>query len=99
MDSTAATPEEERAGLEVPRTLLRRSGFAAAVPLFSADLAGAGDAAEATRVVTSHGHRLWTEAVSRRVRVGGDRPLDWARFTRNSPLRSWRASLPLRDDE
>ncbi|GAA1093085.1 pyroglutamyl peptidase [Nocardiopsis composta] len=99
MDSTAATPEEERAGLEVPRTLLRRSGFAAAVPLFSADLAGAGDAAEATRVVTSHGHRLWTEAVSRRDRVGDDRPLYWARLTLSSLLRSWRPSFPLSDEE
>lgn len=91
MNDTAPTAEEGRADLEIPQTILRRSGFAAAAPLFSADLASATDLAEATRVVTSHGRRLWTEAV--RQDTPDDRPLYWARLGLIARLRGWRPAF------
>ncbi|WP_046468230.1 pyroglutamyl peptidase [Allosalinactinospora lopnorensis] len=97
MNDIALTAEEARAELEVPQAVLRRSGFAAAAPLFSADLASAGDLAEAARVVTSHGRRLWTEAV--RQETADDRPLYWARLTLSARLRSWRPAFDLGDEE
>ncbi|MBB4931573.1 hypothetical protein F4561_002393 [Lipingzhangella halophila] len=93
MNDIALTAEEGRADLETPQTILRRSGFAAAAPLFSADLASASDLAEATRVVTSHGRRLWTEAV--RQDTADDRPLYWARLGLSARLRGWRPAFAL----
>ncbi|WP_017537360.1 C15 family peptidase [Nocardiopsis halophila] len=94
MDATRTTAEEDRARLEAPRQLLRRSGFAPAAPLFTADLAGASDPEEAARIVTSHGHRLWSEA-ARTAEAGDDRPLYWARLTLAAILRTWEPSFAL----
>ncbi|GAB3472791.1 pyroglutamyl peptidase [Nocardiopsis coralliicola] len=95
MHSTATTPEEERAALDAPQALLRRSGFAAAAPLFAADLDRAADLAEAQQAAAEHGHRLWSEAVAARDRVGDDRPLYWARLSLVARLRAWQPSFPL----
>ena len=89
------TPEEDRAGLDVPRTLLERSGFHAAVPLFAADLNDAADTDEARRVVASHASRLWTEAVRSDVGAVDDRPLYWARLLLAARLRTWRPAFGL----
>ncbi|RNL86850.1 pyroglutamyl peptidase [Halostreptopolyspora alba] len=97
MNDTAPTAEEGRAELEIPQTILRRSGFAAAAPLFSADLASATDLAEATRVVTSHGRRLWTEAI--RQDSPDDRPLYWARLGLTARLRGWQPTFELGGDD
>ncbi|MDA2810627.1 pyroglutamyl peptidase [Nocardiopsis sp. RSe5-2] len=98
MDATPTTAEEDRARGEAPRLLLRRSGFAAAAPLFTADLAGAAGAEDAARIVTSHGHRLWSEA-ARSGQAGDDRPLYWARLTLAAILRSWEPPFALAGEE
>ncbi|GHD29005.1 C15 family peptidase [Nocardiopsis kunsanensis] len=89
------TPEEARAGLPEPRRLLARSGFAAAEPLFTADLGDARDLNQAREVVAAHGSRLWTEATRTGVDELDDRPLYWARLVLASRLRAWRPSFPL----
>jgi hypothetical protein len=97
MNPTTPTAEEDRAFLEAPQALLRGSGFAAAAPLFAADLASAADLGAAEQVVTSHGRRLWTEAVRQKGAVADDRPLYWARLTLAARLRAWRPDFPLDD--
>lgn len=89
------TPEEARADLPEPRRLLARSGFAAAEPLFTADLRDAQDLDQAREVVAAHGSRLWTEATRTGVDELDDRPLYWARLVLASRLRTWRPSFPL----
>ncbi|MDA8368632.1 MAG: pyroglutamyl peptidase [Nocardiopsaceae bacterium] len=89
MNTTASTVEEARAGLEAPQAILRRSGFSAAAPLFSADLAAAADSAQAEQVVSSHGRRLWSEAVRTQDGIADDRPLYWARLALAARLRAW----------
>lgn len=93
MSATTATVEESRAELETPQLILRRSGFAAAAPLFSADLAAAGDLAQATQTVSSHGRRLWSEAA--RQEMTDDRVLYWARLALIARLRSWQPPFQL----
>ncbi|MFC7327084.1 pyroglutamyl peptidase [Marinactinospora rubrisoli] len=95
MSRPTRTVEEARADLEVPQALLRRSGFAAALPLFAADLDDAADLGQARQVVSSHGRRLWGEAV--RGDPADDRPLYWARLTLTARLRAWRPAFPLPD--
>ncbi|WP_017617983.1 C15 family peptidase [Nocardiopsis gilva] len=97
MNATDPTVEESRVELEVPQQLLRRSGFAAAAPLFSADLASAGSLDEAEQVVTSHGRRLWSEAVRKDGTIIDDRPLYWARLTLSTRLHAWRPEFPVDD--
>ncbi|TQN31740.1 hypothetical protein FHX37_1660 [Haloactinospora alba] len=93
MSATTATVEESRAELETPQLILRRSGFAAAAPLFSADLAAASDLDQATQTVSSHGRRLWSEAA--RQETTDDRVLYWARLALIARLRSWQPSFQL----
>ncbi|RCV50998.1 pyroglutamyl peptidase [Marinitenerispora sediminis] len=95
MSRPTRTAEEARADLETPQALLRRSGFAAALPLFAADLDDAADLDGARRLVTSHGRRLWAEAVRGSPATADDRPLYWARLTLTARLRSWRPGFPL----
>nr|WP_221308547.1 pyroglutamyl peptidase [Nocardiopsis mwathae] len=85
--------------MDAPQLLLRRSGFGAAAPLFSADLAGAGSLDVAEQVVTSHGRRLWSEAVRESGDVIDDRPLYWARLTLSARLRSWQPEFTLDERE
>ncbi|OOC54040.1 MULTISPECIES: C15 family peptidase [Nocardiopsis] len=90
------SPEEERADLPEARSILTRSGFGAADPLFSADLRASGDLSQARDVVIAHASRLWTEA----ARDGSDdRPLYWARLVLTARLRSWQPDFPLSDAE
>ncbi|KIH98457.1 pyroglutamyl peptidase [Streptomonospora alba] len=93
MRATAMTVEESRTAFAAPQAILRRSGFAAAAPLFAADLAAAADAEEAEGVVASHGRRLWTEAVRQSDGVADDRFLYWARLTLSARLREWRPAF------
>ncbi len=97
MNDIALTVEEGRADREIPQAILRQFGFGAAAPLFSADLATATDFAQATRAVTSHGRRLWTEAV--RQDTVDDRPLYWARLGLGARLRTWQPSFELGEDD
>ncbi|GAB3440481.1 hypothetical protein GCM10027570_06020 [Streptomonospora sediminis] len=87
------TVEESRTAFAAPQAILRRSGFAAAAPLFAADLASAAGAEEAEGVVASHGRRLWTEAVRQSDGVADDRFLYWARLTLSARLRDWKPSF------
>ncbi|MFD6948695.1 pyroglutamyl peptidase [Nocardiopsis sp. TSRI0078] len=90
------SPEEDRAGLPEPRTILTRSGFSAADPLFSADLRTSADLSQAREAVAAHASRLWTEA----ARDGADdRPLYWARLVLAARLRSWQPGFPLSETE
>ncbi|MFC4869222.1 pyroglutamyl peptidase [Streptomonospora arabica] len=99
MRATAMTAEESRTSFAAPQAILRRSGFAAAAPLFAADLAGARDLPEAEGVVASHGRRLWTEAVRQSDRVADDRFLYWARLTLTARLREWSPAFPLEAEQ
>ncbi|GAA4911784.1 pyroglutamyl peptidase [Streptomonospora salina] len=89
------TVEESRTAFAAPQAILRHSGFAAAAPLFAADLAAAADADEAEGVVAAHGRRLWTEAVRQSDGVADDRFLYWARLTLSGRLHEWRPSFPV----
>ncbi|CAL9340230.1 Pyrrolidone-carboxylate peptidase [Nocardiopsis dassonvillei] len=91
------TPEEDRARLDVPRRILERSGFGAAVPLFTADLNDAADPEAARQAVTAHASRLWTEAARTDVGTVDDRPLYWARLLLAARLRTWRPPFDLTD--
>lgn len=93
------TPEEDRAGLDAPRKILERSGFAAAVPLFTADLNDATDTEAARRTVTAHASRLWTEAARTDVGTVDDRPLYWARLLLAARLRTWKPPFDLTDQD
>ncbi|WP_255429777.1 pyroglutamyl peptidase [Streptomonospora sp. PA3] len=92
------TVEESRTAFAAPQAILRRSGFAAAAPLFAADLAAARDPEEAEAVVAAHGRRLWTEAVRQSEGVADDRFLYWARLTLSARLREWSPGFPLDAD-
>ncbi len=93
------TPEEDRAGLDVPRRILERSGFGAAVPLFAADLNDAADHAAARQAVAAHASRLWTEAVRTGAGTVDDRPLYWARLRLAARLRAWRPAFDLSEQD
>ncbi|MFL1379308.1 MULTISPECIES: pyroglutamyl peptidase [unclassified Nocardiopsis] len=93
------TPEEDRAALDTPRRILERSGFGAAVPLFTADLDDAADTATARRTVATHASRLWTEAVRTDVGTVDDRPLYWARLRLAAHLRTWKPAFDLPDED
>ncbi|MCP9973688.1 pyroglutamyl peptidase [Streptomyces somaliensis] len=97
--------EEARLDRDVPREILRRSGFDGAAPRFAAALRGAGSYAQAERVVVRHGAALWRRAVDRaqgRGPAGGDlargddRPLYWARLGMTRELRGWEPPFGLR---
>lgn len=89
------TPEENRARLPFPRSLLARSGFAATDPLLAADLREATTFERARRVVASHAFHLWTEATRTPAGPMDDRPLYWTRLMLSARLRTWRPTFDL----
>ncbi|MGW2550305.1 pyroglutamyl peptidase [Streptomyces sp. NPDC001635] len=98
------TVEEQRLDGAVPQEILRRSGFASVAPEFARALARSRSYAQAERVVTRQGSRLWQRAVDRaqgRGPLGGDlsrdddRPLYWARLAMTREVRSWEPSFGL----
>ncbi|MFC9076312.1 pyroglutamyl peptidase [Streptomyces sp. NPDC057062] len=100
------TVEEQRLDGAVPQEILRRSGFASVAPEFARALARSRSYAQAARVVTRQGSRLWQRAVDRaqgRGPLGGDlsrdddRPLYWARLAMTREVRSWEPRFGLSD--
>ncbi|MGW7666562.1 pyroglutamyl peptidase [Streptomyces sp. NPDC054775] len=100
------TVEEQRLDGAVPQEILRRSGFASVAPEFARALARSRSYAQAERVVTRQGSRLWQRAVDRaqgRGPLGGDlsrdddRPLYWARLAMTREVRSWEPRFGLSD--
>ncbi|MEU2183163.1 pyroglutamyl peptidase [Streptomyces thermolilacinus] len=99
--------EEARLDRDVPREILRRSGFDGEAPRFAAALRGARSYAGAERAVVRHGAALWRRAVDRaqgRGPAGGDlardddRPLYWARLAMTRELRVWEPRFGLSDE-
>ncbi|GGY13789.1 pyroglutamyl peptidase [Streptomyces djakartensis] len=102
------TVEEQRLDKDVPREILRRSGFDTAAPRLAAALDSAGSYAQAHRTVAREGSRLWRLAVDRaqgRGPAGGDlsrdddRPLYWARLAMTREVRTWDPGFGLTDDQ
>ncbi|MFC8081811.1 pyroglutamyl peptidase [Streptomyces sp. NPDC057340] len=100
----APTVEERRLDGEVPREILRRSGFAAVVPAFARGLGRADSYREARAVVAREGAALWRRAVDRVQGRGpargdlsrdDDRPLYWARLGMTRELRTWEPGFGL----
>ncbi|MFE6635876.1 pyroglutamyl peptidase [Streptomyces tendae] len=100
----APTVEERRLDGEVPREILRRSGFAAVAPAFARGLGRADSYREARRVVEREGAALWRRAVDRVQGRGpargdlsrdDDRPLYWARLGMTRELRTWEPGFGL----
>ncbi len=100
----APTVEERRLDGEVPREILRRSGFAAVAPAFARVLGRADSYREARRVVEREGAALWRRAVDRVQGRGpargdlsrdDDRPLYWARLGMTRELRTWEPGFGL----
>ncbi|MEU1373084.1 pyroglutamyl peptidase [Streptomyces triculaminicus] len=100
----ALTVEEQRLTGAVPQEILRRSGFDDVAPGFARALAGTSGLAQAERLATAEGRRLWRRAVDRaqgRGPDGGDlsrdddRPLYWARLGMTRALREWRPAFAL----
>ncbi|MFC7813785.1 pyroglutamyl peptidase [Streptomyces sp. NPDC057367] len=100
----APTVEERRLDGEVPREILRRSGFAGTAPAFARGLGRADSYREARRLVAREGSALWRRAVDRaqgRGPAGGglarddDRPLYWARLGMTRELRTWHPGFRL----
>ncbi|MGC9411007.1 pyroglutamyl peptidase [Streptomyces sp. VNUA74] len=94
----APTAEELRLDGDVPREILRGSGFATAAPAFARGLGRADSYREARRVVVREGSALWRRAVDRAQGRGpahgtlsrdDDRPLYWARLAMTRELRTW----------
>ncbi|MFF7605568.1 pyroglutamyl peptidase [Streptomyces parvulus] len=94
----APTAEEQRLDGDVPREILRGSGFAGAAPAFARGLGRADSYREARRVVVREGSALWRRAVDRAQGRGpahgalsrdDDRPLYWARLAMTRELRTW----------
>ncbi|MEU4256362.1 pyroglutamyl peptidase [Streptomyces fradiae] len=99
--------EEARLDRDVPREILRRSGFAGEAPRFAGALRGTGSYAAAERVAVRHGAALWRRAVDRvqgRGPAGGDlardddRPLYWARLALTRELRAWQPRFRLTEE-
>lgn len=100
----AFTVEEQRLDQDVPREILRRSGFDGVAPDFVRSLHGARSYAQAERAVTRQGERLWQRAVDRAQGRGSahgdlsrddDRPLYWARLGMTRELRQWQPEFTL----
>ncbi|MFJ1746413.1 pyroglutamyl peptidase [Streptomyces sp. NPDC088116] len=100
----AFTVEERRLDQDVPREILRRSGFDGVAPDFVRSLHGARSYAQAERAVTGQGTRLWQRAVDRAQGRGSahgdlsrddDRPLYWARLGMTRELRQWQPEFAL----
>lgn len=104
--SVGLTVEERRLDGDVPREILRRSGFDSAAPRFARALCGVKSYREARELTLRHGQRLWQRAVERaqgRGPAGGDlsrgddRPLYWARLGMTAALRQWQPGFELSD--
>ncbi|MFF5131819.1 pyroglutamyl peptidase [Streptomyces syringium] len=105
--ATSPTAEEERLTGPVPQEILRRSGFDGVAPGFARALARTRTAAEAERLATAEGRRLWQRAVDRaQGRTAGrsgdlsrddDRPLYWARLGMTRALRDWKPAFAMTD--
>ncbi|MFG3245544.1 pyroglutamyl peptidase [Streptomyces sp. NPDC048187] len=100
----APTVEERRLDGEVPREILRRSGFAEVAPAFTRKLGRADSYREARRVVAHEGAALWRRAVDRVQGRGpargdlsrdDDRPLYWARLGMTRELHTWEPAFGL----
>ncbi|WP_189741277.1 pyroglutamyl peptidase [Streptomyces tendae] len=100
----APTVEERRLDGEVPREILRRSGFGAVAPAFARRLGRADSYREARAVVAREGAALWRRAVDRVQGRGpargdlsrdDDRPLYWARLGMTRELRTWEPGFGL----
>lgn len=100
------TVEEQRLDRDVPREILRRSGFGTAAPRLARALDGARSYAQARRTVEEEGSLLWRRAVERaqgRGPAGGDlsrdddRPLYWARLAMTREVRVWAPEFGLTD--
>ncbi|TDT41225.1 hypothetical protein EV562_102622 [Streptomyces sp. BK208] len=100
----APTVEERRLDGDVPREILRRSGFAEVAPAFTRELGRADSYREARRVVAHEGAALWRRAVDRVQGRGpargdlsrdDDRPLYWARLGMTRELRTWEPAFGL----
>lgn len=100
----APTVEERRLDGEVPREILRRSGFAAVAPAFARGLGRTDSYREARAVVAREGAALWRRAVDRVQGRGpargdlsrdDDRPLYWARLGMTRELRTWEPGFGL----
>ncbi|MFB6772315.1 pyroglutamyl peptidase [Streptomyces sp. NPDC056337] len=96
--SPAPTVEERRLDGDVPREILRGSGFDAVAPAFARGLGRADSYREARRLVEREGSALWRRAVDRAQGRGpshgavsrdDDRPLYWARLSMTRELRTW----------
>ncbi|WP_185832621.1 pyroglutamyl peptidase [Streptomyces sp. WAC 04229] len=96
--ASAPTAEERRLDGDVPREILRGSGFAAVAPAFARGLGRADSYREARRLVEREGSALWRRAVDRAQGRGpshgavsrdDDRPLYWARLSMTRELRTW----------
>ncbi|MGZ3098936.1 pyroglutamyl peptidase [Streptomyces sp. H72] len=105
--SSAPTVEERRLDGEVPREILRRSGFAGVAPAFARGLDRADSYREARRVVAREGTALWRRAVDRARGRGpargdlsrdDDRPLYWARLGMTRELRAWAPGFRLSEE-
>ncbi|MFE2940445.1 pyroglutamyl peptidase [Streptomyces sp. NPDC059255] len=102
--TAAPTVEEQRLDRDVPREILRRSGFDQVAPGFVRALNGAGSYRAAERTVERQGARLWQRAVDRAQGRGpargdlsrdDDRPLYWARLAMSRELRQWQPEFGL----
>ncbi|MGW4545862.1 pyroglutamyl peptidase [Streptomyces violaceorubidus] len=100
----APTVEEQRLDGQVPREILRRSGFAGVAEAFARGLGRADSYPGARAVVAREGAALWRRAVDRvqgRGPAGGDlsrdddRPLYWARLGMTRELRAWEPGFGL----
>ncbi|MFF3753808.1 pyroglutamyl peptidase [Streptomyces sp. NPDC002018] len=98
------TVEEQRLDRDVPREILRRSGFDRVAPEFVRSLRHADSYAGAERTVVRQGARLWQRAVDRAQGRGpasgdlsrdDDRPLYWARLALTRELRQWEPGFRL----
>ncbi|MFH8236395.1 pyroglutamyl peptidase [Streptomyces sp. NPDC018321] len=104
----APTVEERRLDGEVPREILRRSGFAGVAPAFARGLGRADSYQEVRRLVAREGSALWRRAVDRAQGRGpargdlardDDRPLYWARLGMTRELRTWNAGFRLTEPQ
>ncbi|CAM5337567.1 pyroglutamyl peptidase [Streptomyces violaceorubidus] len=100
----APTVEERRLDGDVPREILRRSGFASVAPAFARGLARADSYRQTRAVVAREGAALWRRAVDRVQGRGpargdlsrdDDRPLYWARLAMTRELRTWEPGFGL----
>lgn len=104
LGAEGATVEEARGEGEVPKEILRRSGFDAAADQFVHELCGVAELDAARELVERRGEALWRQAVDRvkgashvkgDLSAGDDRPLYWARLAMASALNRWEPDFEL----